>query len=75
METAYKSAGTFTRRIGNTNYHVNVLCDEKAEESFQSKVLRLIRNEINRVEKTVANGFQDGTSCGIIHLPQMSRPA
>lgn len=75
MQKAYKSTGTFTRRIGNTNYRVNVFCDEAAEESFQNKALRLIRSEIGRIEKIVANGFQDRTSCGIINLPQMSRPA
>jgi len=58
MQKAYKSAGTFTRRIGNTNYQVNVFCDETAEESFQNKALLLIRSEIGKsqADKKAGNG-------------------
>jgi hypothetical protein len=34
-----------TRRIGNTTYLVKVYLSENATETFEEKVLRLVRND------------------------------
>lgn len=34
-----------TRRIGNTNYRIRVFLSENATETFEEKVLRLVRND------------------------------
>lgn len=34
-----------TRRIGNTTYKVKVLLSDNATESFEDKMLRLVRND------------------------------
>ena len=36
---------TMTRRIGNTTYLVKVFLSENATETFEEKVLRLVRND------------------------------
>ena len=36
---------TMTRRIGNTTYLVKVYLSENATETFEEKVLRLVRND------------------------------
>ena len=44
MQQTYQSAGTFTRRIGNTNYRVKI--HYGGDENVQEKVLRMIQNDI-----------------------------
>lgn len=34
-----------TRRFGNTNYRIKVFLSENATETFEDKVLRLVRND------------------------------
>ena len=34
-----------TRRIGNTNYRIKVVLSSTATETFEDKLLRLIRND------------------------------
>lgn len=36
-----------TRRIGNTNYHIKVVLSSTATETFEEKLLRLVRNDSN----------------------------
>ena len=59
------AAFSLTRRIGSTNYIVNVHCSESATETIEDKIFRLIRNEAMEI----------GMECGIMKQPQMSRPA
>lgn len=35
---------SFVRKIGNTTYTVKVCCDEAARETFEDKLIRLIKN-------------------------------
>ncbi|WP_230398139.1 transposon-encoded TnpW family protein [Novisyntrophococcus fermenticellae] len=41
---------TFVRRIGTTIYQVNVFFDEKAEKSFEEKLMHLMSNDLSLVE-------------------------
>lgn len=52
-----------TRRIGSTVYKVKVVFNDKATETMEDKILRIIRNEV----------LNDGEKCDILELPQMSR--
>ena len=36
-----------TRRIGNTNYRIKVVLSSTATETFEDKLLRLVRNDSN----------------------------
>ena len=49
----------FTMKIGSTNYEVNVNFSKTSNESFNDKVFRLIKNDINnnrnRSSKNVKN--------------------
>ena len=56
---------TMERHIGNTTYKVRVYLSETAEETMEDKILRLIRND----------GLANQPECGIMELPQMSRPS
>ena len=40
----------FSRKIGNTTFVVSVLFNEKASESIEDKVLRLVANEYRQGE-------------------------
>lgn len=53
-----------TRRIGSTTYKVKVVFGESGE-TMEEKILRMIQNE----------GGAEGSGCGIIDVPQVSRPA
>lgn len=53
------------RRIGSTNYRVIVRCSEDAAEPMTDKIVRLIRNETLDITE----------DCGMMDMPQMSRPA
>ena len=54
-----------TRHIGKTTYKVRVHLSETANETMEDKILRLIRND----------GLAMDRECGIMELPQMSRPS
>jgi len=43
-QTAH-AAGTFTKRIGYTTYHVGVYFSGTSTETVQDKILRLVKNE------------------------------
>ena len=58
---ADKNAVFLTRHIGKTTYKVRVYLSETMED----KILRLIRND----------GLANQPECGIMELPQMSRPS
>ena len=55
----------YSKRIGSTVYKVNVVIPTEGTESMEEKILRMIRNE----------GSANGSECGIMEAPQMSRPA
>lgn len=75
MPKAYKSAGTFTRRIGSTTYRVVVHYCPDEKENFESKVSRMIRNDLAFFDTETENGFQNGAICDMMTMPQMSRSA
>jgi len=41
-----KSVEGFTRQIGTTVYQVNVIFDENAVDSFEDKLLHLLKNDL-----------------------------
>lgn len=53
-----------TRRIGSTTYKVKVVFGSDGE-TMEEKILRMIQNE----------GGAEGSGCGIMDVPQVSRPA
>ena len=55
----------FVKRIGRTNFKVNVFFSETEKETLEDKILRIIRRET----------LENGAECGIINIPQMSRSA
>ncbi len=63
MENESGAAFSLTRRIGSTNYIVNVHCSETATETFEDKIYRLICSEAMEI----------GHACGIMAVPQTSR--
>jgi len=63
MENESGAAFSLTRRIGSTNYIVNVYCSETATETFEDKIYRLICSEAMEI----------GHGCGIMAVPQTSR--
>ena len=54
-------AFTLNRRIGSTNYTVNV--NFSGNESVEDRIVRLISNNL----------IDNDENCGIIDIPQMSR--
>ena len=40
-----RGSGAFTKRIGSTNYMVNVHFSRTSQETMNDKIIRLIRNE------------------------------
>ncbi len=54
---------TLTRRVGNTNYKVNIYFSETEKETMEEKIMRLVENERLLSEDT----------CGTMEAPQMSR--
>ena len=75
MPKAYSSAGTFNRRIGSTNYRVVVHYCPDENENFESKVTRMIRNDLAFFDSESESGFQNSPICDMISMPQMSRSA
>ena len=56
-----KPKACFTRRIGSTNYRVNIFCT--GNETMEDKILHLVRE----------NGMDIPSERGIMTMPQMSR--
>ena len=54
---------TLSRRIGSTNYRVNACCSDTATETFEDRILRLIRNEAMEIDE----------KCVILAVPQTNR--
>ena len=54
---------TLSRRIGSTNYRVRARCSERASETMEDKIFRLIRNDAMEIDE----------KCVIMTLPQTSR--
>ena len=75
MQQAYQSAGTFTRRIGNTNYRVKIHYCATEKENVQEKVLRMIQNDITSMDDWLGKGFPKSESRGTMNTPQTSRAA
>ena len=44
--TESRTAGTFTRRIGNTVYRVNVHYSRTNKETMRDKITRLVKNDV-----------------------------
>ena len=49
-EFTIENATYMTRRIGNTNYRIRVLLSESATETFEDKLLRLVRTDRTQEE-------------------------
>ena len=60
-----------TKRIGSTNYQVTVHFNDTGQENMTEKILRMIRNDPEAGKWDSPNG----EICGMMELPQMSRPA
>ena len=73
MQQAYQSAGIFTRRIGNTNYRVNIHCRPDCTDRMEDKILRLIQGSLILDGNQQNSGFQNGTEYDTMNMPQMSR--
>ncbi len=58
-----KTAFGFSRQIGTTLYRTSIHCSSTSTESFEEKLLRLIRHE----------ALDIFGGCGIMKAPQMSR--
>ena len=43
----FSTAGTFTQRIGNTVYRVNVHSSKTSNETMSDKIMRLAKNDIS----------------------------
>ena len=63
MENENGAAFSLTRRIGSTNYIVNVHCSESATETLEDKIFRLIRDETMEISPEY----------GIMAVPPTSR--
>ena len=65
MENNRNTTFTLSRRIGSTNYRVSAHFSDRAAETLEDKICRIIQNEV----------LENGSESGTITLPQMSRPA
>ena len=72
-QKTYQSAGIFTRRIGNTNYRVNVHYRPDCTERMDDKILHLIQGNLIFDGNQQNSDFQNGTACDTMNVPQMSR--
>ena len=57
------TAQTFYRRVGNTNFKVQVLFSESAPETMEDKIIRIV----------LGSGDHIGEKYDIMAVPQMSR--
>ena len=58
-----KNTFGFSRKIGTTLYRANIYCSPQSAESFEEKLMRLIRHDA----LDIYNKY------GIMSVPQMSR--
>ena len=58
-----KNTFGFSRKIGSTIYRANIHCAPQSAESFEEKLIRLIRHDA----LDIYSGY------GIMSIPQMSR--
>ena len=65
MENNSVPAFTLNRRIGSTNYRVSAHFSDTEAETLEDKIFRMIQNEV----------LENGSDCGTMKAPQMSRPA
>ena len=72
-QQTYQSAGIFTRRIGNTNYRVNVHYRPDSTDRMEDKILRMIQGNQIFDGNQQNTGFQNGVECDTMIVPQMSR--
>lgn len=63
MENRPGNTFALSRRIGSTTYIATVHFSESDTESYEDKILRMIRNEADT----------NGQKCGTIDVPLMSR--
>ena len=63
MENNRSATFTLSRRIGSTNYRVNAYFSEKAAETLEDKICRMIQNEV----------LENALVCGTMPLSQMGR--
>ena len=63
MENNRTTTFTLSRRIGSTNFTVNARCSDTAAETFEDKIIRLIRNDTMEIS----------ADRGIMESPQTSR--
>ena len=63
MENRPGNTFSLSRRIGSTTYITTVHLSEDATESYEEKILRMIRNEADT----------NGQECGTMEAPLMSR--
>ena len=63
MENNRTTTFILSRRIGSTNFTVNARCSDTAAETFEDKIIRLIRNDTMEIS----------ADCGIMESPQTSR--
>lgn len=63
MEIRSGNTVSLSRRIGSTTYITTVHFSESGAESYEEKILRMIRNEVDTT----------GQKCGTMGAPLMSR--
>ena len=63
LENNRTTTFTLSRRIGSTNYRVNAYFSEKAAETLEDKICRMIQNEV----------LENAPECGTILLSQTGR--
>ena len=51
MENESRAAFSLSRRIGATNYIVNVHCSKSTTETMEDKIVRLIRGEAMEISR------------------------
>lgn len=54
-EKAVKATEGFQRQIGTTVYQVNVIFSKQTEESFEDKLLHLLKNDLSFAQKDSNN--------------------
>ena len=63
MDNNRSTTFTLSRRIGSTNYRVNAHFSEKAAETLEDKIFRMIQNEV----------LENGPGYGTMPVSQTSR--
>jgi hypothetical protein len=50
--TSHPEPMTFTHKIGSTTYQVNVRFDKAGKESLEDKILRMLKTDLTKGEKS-----------------------